>query len=299
MLVYLARPFFRKTKRVEAGYLFSSWHLGGFALKSKFTKNRSSSLWMESVIAPMKTQPLTSSEFHNRIARLRQRLDANCPDWQAAIVSRKMSIYYLTGALVSGALWIPRDGKEVLFARRGFGQAVLDAACEVRSMRGFRDMAEAIGPTPDRLWMEKDGLTLSNFERFNQYFNVKTVEPIDAHLMAVRAVKSPYEIECLRQAGVIHAEVLEEVVPTLLTEGISEAQLANQIFTELLNRGGQGLVRLNMFETDVAFWLCLFRRECVVVERLRWAGRGLWFRDHGAMHGEPGSEACQRRLGFC
>lgn len=206
----------------------------------------------------MTTLPPASAEFHDRLDRLRQRLDDRCPDWQAAVVTRKMSIYYLTGTLVSGALWIPRDGKETLFVRRGFGQACCDASCDVQPMRGYRDMAEAIGPTPDRLWMEKDGLTLATFEYFNKYFNVQNVEPLDEHIMALRAVKSPYEIGCLRRAGVIHAEVLEEVVPTLLLEGISEAQLAMQIFKETVDRGSQGLVRLNMFEVELLFGYVCF-----------------------------------------
>lgn len=206
----------------------------------------------------MSTPKPAPNEFQDRIARLRERLDHHSPAWQAAVVTRKMSIYYLTGAIVSGALWIPRDGKETLFARRGFGQARVDASCKVQLIRGFRDMAETIGPTPDRLWMEKDGLTLSTFQRFCQYFNVHDVESIDGHLMAIRAIKSLYEIECLRQAGAIHAEVLEEVAPTLLTEGISEAQLATQLLTEMLNRGAQGMIRLNMFENNMLFGYVCF-----------------------------------------
>lgn len=206
----------------------------------------------------MKIPKPASSEFSDRIARLRKRLDVECPEWQAAIVTRKMSIYYLTGTLVSGSLWIPREEKETLFVRRGFGQAKLVADCEVQSIRGFGDMIETIGPTPDRLWLEKDGMTLSTFERFNHHFHVGQVEPLDGHLMAIRAVKSPYEIECLCRAGAIHAEVLEEVVPKLLVEGISEAQLATLVFKEMLDRGGQGLVRLNMFETDVFFGYVCF-----------------------------------------
>ncbi|MGD9127745.1 MAG: Xaa-Pro peptidase family protein [Planctomycetia bacterium] len=195
--------------------------------------------------------PPPSAEFHDRLDRLRNRLNDRCPDWEAAVVTRKMSIYYLTGTMVVGAFWIPREGDAVLFVRNGYGQAQCNATCAVQPMRSYRDMVEAIGPTPERLWLEKDGMTLSHFEFFNKYFNVETIEPLDNHLMALRAVKSKYEIDCLTRAGVIHAEVLEEVVPRLMTEGMSEAQLAVQIFNEKIKRGAQGLVRLNMFETQV------------------------------------------------
>ena len=42
----------------------------------------------------------------------------------------------------------------------------------------------------------------------------------------MRAVKSPYELSRLQQAGEVHRRVLEERIPGLLKEGMSEAELA-------------------------------------------------------------------------
>ena len=55
----------------------------------------------------------------------------------------------------------------------------------------------------------------------------------------------------MRQSGKIHQLVLEELVPQLLTEGISEVEFSIAVYSVLVKNGHQGLVRFSMFDTEM------------------------------------------------
>jgi Xaa-Pro aminopeptidase len=99
--------------------------------------------------------------------------------------------------------------------------------------------------------LEKEVVSLAHFERLNKYFGFTDVQPLDPGLLATRAVKTPYELERMTASGRIHQEVLEDVVPTLLIQGISEAELGVEILSAMLQRGHHGVTRIGMFDTEL------------------------------------------------
>jgi len=193
-----------------------------------------------------------STELSSRMARLRQRLEAQAPEWRAALVIGKVNLYYLTGTMPSGALVIPRDGEAVFWVRRSYTRATQESAFpDIRPMRSFRDVAAGWSDRPRSVLMEREVVTLAHFERVNKYLLVEKVEGLDPHLGAVRAVKSPWELERIEAAGRIHQQVLEEVVPTLMAEGISEAELGADLLRIMLRAGHHGVARVCMFDTEL------------------------------------------------
>jgi Xaa-Pro aminopeptidase len=193
-----------------------------------------------------------NSEYRSRLLRLRERLDEREPDWQLAVVTQKVSLYYLTGSMPEGVLLIERDGDATLWVRLGFERAVDESPFDdIRQMGSFRDIAQSRGAWPGSVLVEREKMSLGYFERFNRHFDFKKVGSIDQHLLAVRAVKSDSELEIIRRSGAIHAEVLETIVPSILCEGMSEYELARAVFDALLDRGAQGIFRVNMADVDM------------------------------------------------
>lgn len=191
------------------------------------------------------------TELEIRLRKLRDRLNKFCPDWQVAVVTQKVSLYYLTGTMPSGALWINRDGDATLFIRRGYERAVVESKFEpILPMNSFRDMAGAVNNTAKTVWLEKNSMPIGFFELFNRYFGFEKVEAIDPHLLALRAVKSDFEIQKIRQAGKIHAEIMEQVVPQILREGMSEAELCSQLLKMFIDAGADGMARFNAHDTS-------------------------------------------------
>jgi len=192
------------------------------------------------------------SELDARMSRLRQRLDAAVPEWRAALVMGKVNLYYLTGTMPSGALVIPREAPAVLWVRRSFERSRAESAFpDIRPMRSFRDLAAAWPDRPKTILLEKEVVSLAHLERLNKYLEYAEFAGLDPHLAVVRAEKSPWELALMTQAGRIHRHVLEDVVPGLLREGMSEVELGAETLRAMLLEGHHGVARVAMFDTEL------------------------------------------------
>lgn len=192
------------------------------------------------------------SELTSRMQRLRKQLDKGAPEWRVALVFGKVNLYYLTGTMPSGVLVIPRDREATLWVRRSFTRSCAESAFpRIERMRSFRDIAAAWPDRPDAALVEREVLTLAHVDRMNKHLGFKDLQALDVHLGRVRAVKTEWELGCMERSGKIHREVLEEELPRMLREGISEAELGAEILACLIARGHQGVARVSMFDTEL------------------------------------------------
>jgi Xaa-Pro aminopeptidase len=100
--------------------------------------------------------------------------------------------------------------------------------------------------------LETELVPLALSQRFRKHFPCKEVGALDAQIAGVRAVKSAYELAIMERCGEIHRRVMEERVPAMLREGMSEAELACELYSLLVSEGHQGTVRFGMFNVDIA-----------------------------------------------
>ena len=122
---------------------------------------------------------------------------------------------------------------------------------DIRPMNSFRDAARSIIQLPETVYLETEVVPLALYQRFQKHFPFKKFKPVDSYIAAVRAVKSEYELSIMRKSGKIHQHVLEDIAPSLLHEGISEADLSAQLFKVLIEEGHHGLTRFGMFDTEI------------------------------------------------
>ena len=194
-------------------------------------------------------------ELANRMTRFRARMDAEKPDWELAAFLGRVNQYYFTGTIQDGLLLVPRDGDAVFWVRRSFERACAESLFpNIRPMKSFRDAAGAAPAAAARraIHLETELIPLALVERFRKHFPCKEVASLDAPIARVRAVKSPYELTIMERAGAIHRQVMEEGVPTLLREGMSEAEFACDLYSLLVREGHQGTVRFGMFNVEFA-----------------------------------------------
>jgi Xaa-Pro aminopeptidase len=188
------------------------------------------------------------AELDRRLVALRAALDAASPDWRLATVMHPVNLYYLTGAMPSGLLLIPRDGEAILFARRAYSRVVEESAFpRIEPMRSFRDAAATVGTMPETIHVEKEAVTLGHLDRFAKYFPAKEFAGLDRVLGSVRAVKSAFELELMSRCGEIHRWAFEETLPTLLRYGMTEAELGTELLAAMLGAGHDGVCRIGMF----------------------------------------------------
>jgi Xaa-Pro aminopeptidase len=198
----------------------------------------------------IKKVPLT--ELKNRIRSFRMRMDISDPDWEIVVIFSKINLYYFTGTMQDGMLIIPKNGEETFWIRRSYERALDESLfSNIEPMNSFRDAAKSISRLPDTVYLETEIVPLALYQRFQKYFPFKNVKSVDAQICAVRAVKSEYELSLTREAGKIHQHVLEDIVPEMLQEGMSEVDLSTALYSVMVEEGHHGLCRFGMFDTEM------------------------------------------------
>ncbi|MFZ0441426.1 MAG: M24 family metallopeptidase, partial [Methanobacterium sp.] len=192
------------------------------------------------------------NELNYRMEKFKFEMNNTNPDWELAVIFSKINIYYFTGTMQDGILIIPRDNEPILWVRRSYERALNESLFKnIKSMKSFRDPAENMQYFPETVYIETEIIPLALYRRFQKYFQTKNYQALDSSIAAVRSIKSRYELSLMRRAGKIHEHVLEDLVPNILVEGMSEAQLAAELFKMLISEGHHGLTRFGMFDTEM------------------------------------------------
>ncbi|MGC9435244.1 MAG: M24 family metallopeptidase [Methanomicrobiales archaeon] len=192
---------------------------------------------------------IPATELHSRMERVRDRMDRDHPDWEMAAIFGNINQYYLTGTMQDGVLVIPRNGEAEFWVRRSYERARDESLFPViRPMKSFRDIQHS---PPASLHVETSLLPVGLLDAFRKHMPFQDVASMDMSVAAVRAVKSPFEISIMKEAGEIHRRVFEDEVLGMLREGMSEARLATDLFSRLVECGHQGIVRFGAFGTEI------------------------------------------------
>ena len=197
-------------------------------------------------------QRTPASELRDRMERFRLRMHAENPSWEFAAIFGRTNQFYFTGTMQDAVLLVPRDGEGVLWVRRSYERALDESHFpDIRPMKSFRDAAAGMGACPETVHLETEVVPLALLERFRKYFPFTATGSLDAQAAKVRSVKSAYELAIMERAGRIHRHVLEDCVPGLLREGMSEAELGGEVFARMVREGHHGIARFGMFGTEM------------------------------------------------
>ncbi len=196
---------------------------------------------------------LTKRELENRVKRLCVKATEKYPDWDTIIILGRVNQYYFTGTMQDGILIIKNGGKLMYFARRSYERAKIESPLSdcIYPMGKYSDAAEVCGKLFGNTLLETDIATIEVLERLKNQFEIDRIYPIKKILSEVRAIKSQYELDAIREAGKRHKHLLEEVVPSILREGMSEVELSAELFEKMLKLGHQGVSRFNSYQTEM------------------------------------------------
>lgn len=191
------------------------------------------------------------SELDSRLMRFRKLMGERNPDWQIVAVFSKINIYYFTGTMQEGVLFVPRYDEAVLWIRRSYERAVDESLFpNIKPMGSYRDAALTMKNIPDTVFLEKEIVPIAMLQRFQKYFPFSKIESADPQIGAVRSVKSQYELGLMVESGKIHQRVCEELVPKMLREEMSESEFFCDLYTALIREGHHGVARFSMFDTE-------------------------------------------------
>jgi Xaa-Pro aminopeptidase len=199
---------------------------------------------------------LPREESLKRIERLRGNLEEFAPEAGGALVFTRMNIYYFSGSWVNGVLYIPMQGEPVMMVRRGLERARLESGLKnIVSFRSFRDLPGILDDfglgLPAAVAAEKAGLPWSLAESLQKRVNTVKYVSGDMALAATRAVKTDWELNKLILAGKRHHEVLHRIMPARIRPGMSEREIAVELWNACFELGHNGHMRMQNFGEEI------------------------------------------------
>ena len=182
---------------------------------------------------------LPEAEQQLRLDRMRRLMaDASLP---AILVTDLANIYYLTGRVYTGYIYLPAEGKPIYFVRRPV-ELEGDGVVYIRKPE---QMTESIGLNlPEAVGLELDLLPYNSAMRLSSALGGIATPNASPVLRAARAVKTAMEQDALRMSGVKQEHVYR-LIPKLYREGMRDIELQVEIERALRLEGCLGQFRIS------------------------------------------------------
>ncbi len=166
---------------------------------------------------------LPRSEFDLRVSRIRTLMDS--AGVKAVLIADNANLYYITGRVFAGFVYLPAEGQPIFFVRR---PVELDGDGVVY-IRKPEEITLSIGLNmPENIGLELDTLPYSSVMRLHKVFPGSEMLNASSVMRQARAVKTPHEIDMIRRSGLKH-ELVYSKIPKIFTPGMSDIELQVEI----------------------------------------------------------------------
>ena len=173
----------------------------------------------------------------------------------AVIIIQNADLFYFTGSVQSGCLFVPAQGEPLYMVRKDAGRARMESGLkEVIPFGSPKDipsiLAEYGYPLPDRIGMELDVLPVNLLERYRKLYPNALFSDATPLIRRVRMIKSPYEIHIMMDAAE-QADRVYRLALEIISEGMTDIELAAKLEYEARRTGHPGLVRMRVFNGEM------------------------------------------------
>lgn len=194
-------------------------------------------------------------ELEHRCSRLQKAMQAE--ELDAVIIVQSADLYYFTGTIQSGALYVPSCGQPLYMVRRDHMRARMESGLkEVIPFTSMADLPKTVAeyayPVPHIIGMEFDVLPVLLLERYKKVFPVSAFKDASNLIRKVRMIKSHYEIHLMQDAA-IQVDKVYRSAASFLREGITDVGLAAELERVARLNGHPGLTRMRIFNGEVTY----------------------------------------------
>ncbi len=197
------------------------------------------------------------TEITRRIQGLQTLLDTR--ELDGALILQKADLFYYTGTTQNGWLYVPVTGVPLFMVFKDLDRARLesgmgpDTLIPLMSPKQIPRTLEERGlPLPKTLGMELDVLPANLYFMYQKLFAPAQIADLSPDIRLQRAVKSEFEISCIRSAA-SRADQVAAQVPELIREGMPEIELAGLLEAHARKLGHQGLIFMRMWENRLFY----------------------------------------------
>ncbi|MBU1230756.1 MAG: M24 family metallopeptidase [Proteobacteria bacterium] len=195
---------------------------------------------------------IPAEELSKRHERCRRLLRELAPQAGGLLVFNRPQVYYLTGTMGMGCVWLPLEGDPLLLLRKGLGRALLEApTVRATGYRSYKDLpglaAEAGVPFPEVVAVDQGGLSWQLGEMLASRLPAQRFVSGDLVLAIAESLKSEWELGVMRLCGERHHMALYDILPRLIRPGMSEREIAHLAWGVFFELGHQGILRMSSF----------------------------------------------------
>lgn len=191
------------------------------------------------------------SEIEMRIGSFQDKVAKQGLD--GAIILLHSDMFYFTGTVQNAFLYIPAQGEPVFMIKKSLSRAQQESPLKnmvpIKSPKEIPEILAAFNyHSHSNIGLELDVLPVKLYETFQKIFPDTKFSDISPAIKEARAIKSPYEVELLRNT----MHVLDQAfaaVPSVLREGMLEIELAAIFEAEMRKRGYVGC-KMRAFNQD-------------------------------------------------
>lgn len=187
----------------------------------------------------MQLQLLSHDESQRRLLKVRSQMDKS--GIAAVLISDNANLYYLTGRVFAGYVWIPLKGEPVYFVKR----PVEMEGDNVVSIRKPEQIPASTGiMPPEVLGLELDTVPYSMVTRLRSLFPEARLADASAVMRQARAVKTDEEVRLIGESA-MHQDHVYSLVPSYFREGMRDFELQVEIERASRLDGCLGLFRVS------------------------------------------------------
>lgn len=196
-----------------------------------------------------------TSELQNRTRALQQQM--NQAGVEAVLMLQSADLFYFTGSIQQGLLFVPASGEPIYMVRKDYTRARME--CGLKEIVPFKSPKDLPGilsdfgrSLPKSVGLELDVLPVALFQRLQKVFGDAAVSDATHLIRTVRSVKSDYEIEIMKDAALMVDQVCQRA-QEVIRVGLTDLELAAELEFTARKLGHQGITRMRGFNSELFY----------------------------------------------
>jgi Xaa-Pro aminopeptidase len=195
-------------------------------------------------------------EIERRTAAIQDKLRRAAID--GVFIVQRVDLFYFSGTAQNGFLYLPAEGRPLLFIKQSISRARAESAIEqivpIDSVKSVpHRIADYFGRAPDRLALELDVLPVNEFRFYRNLFNPKDCLDGSPLILDVRSIKSDWEILQLEATADMTRRTFDHM-RTIIAPGLTEMQFAGMYETYARTIGHGGKLRVRHYNAEGYPW---------------------------------------------
>jgi len=196
------------------------------------------------------------AEIERRTASIQEQLRRAGID--GLFIVQRVDLFYFSGTAQNGFLYLPAEGKPLLFIKQSVARARAESSVEtiiaidsVKTVPGL--IADVCCRRPARLGLEMDVLPVNEFRFYRDLFKPRECVDGSPLILQVRSVKSAWEIAQLEATAEMTRRTFD-YMQTVIAPGLTEMEFAGMFEAYARTIGHGGKLRVRNYNTEGYSW---------------------------------------------